>query len=270
MVWKIRVQTMGNAASNDQTEETETILTYDERRKGLRTELLSMRHPIPPATMLRPELANQFDPFRLYDVAIVHTGEGGQKATLADPMQVILEEGGFRVFLDADMHAGAVLTPPDQMRLALRTSRHIVVILSTEFLGETDPCSELLFSFERMEFIRRQYEWQSLWVVCFNLSIKQFNKLRQTNTTLANRQLPNLASNTTMYEFTTGRYGRFTELCLAVKTDLIAQDHNQKATEKWINFLQEFDDLPERGFPAADWIYPESRSGVVGGRCAIL
>jgi len=75
------------------------------------------------------------------------------------------------------------------------------------------------------------------------------------------RRLPPLGSRATLYEFTNGRYGFYTELCYAVKTDMIAHDRNDNAIEKWMKFLEEFRDLPQRGFPQAACIYALSESG---------
>lgn len=172
----------------------------------------------------------------------------------------LFRQRGFRCFFDFIMEPGSLLTPTEYMRLAFRTARHVVVVLSTEFLHKVRPCSELVYSCQRSGFLLDRFRWKSVWVVCYNLSIDQYKETFSLNKTLSHLglSLPALGTMFTTYDYTSGWYGMWMELCNAVKADIVAHDRNRKAIDKWTEFLRAHDrnGIPlYPNFPMPDFLY---------------
>eukprot|EP00522_Entomoneis_paludosa_P015876 CAMPEP_0172456522 /NCGR_PEP_ID=MMETSP1065-20121228/16252_1 /TAXON_ID=265537 /ORGANISM="Amphiprora paludosa, Strain CCMP125" /LENGTH=114 /DNA_ID=CAMNT_0013209595 /DNA_START=14 /DNA_END=355 /DNA_ORIENTATION=- len=80
------------------------------------------------------------------------------------------------------------------MENALAGCRHVVVVISRTFLTRPHPCSELQYAFEKFEWLKREDHWHSLFVVLYDLNVRDYRRVRITT----GFHLPNLQDNIQM------------------------------------------------------------------------
>lgn len=212
------------------------------------------RHRVPPSNALDEQLLGEhFHGRRPYDVFLIHTG--AEKAIEADSMQLFFEEHGLRCFLDDNMDNGDG-SPTEQMKNALETCRHAVALVSSSFLRRSSPTEELKYAFSRMKWIREHYEWETLWVVLFDLSLTNYDRAHKT------RNLPDIGKEIVVFEWFKGegKYKRWRQLCEHVTTSIVKHDIDRAAVEKWKLFLQQWDQHTSRDFPRPAMLYKGSDS----------
>ncbi len=205
--------------------------TYEQWRH----QLSLVGHKIAPSTtidqsLLSPSLNSPFDVF------LIHTG--AQKALAVTSMKHMFESRGFRTFVDKEDIAFPKGRLVKQMQVALETCRYAVAIISREFMEKDDSCDELQYACRRMKWIREMHQWESLYIVLFDLSVEEFEKLRKEKCPT----LLKLSKEIRMRLFDEGRgvFDTFPHLSNAVKADLYNIDTEEGGIEKWISFLQEW------------------------------
>ena len=210
-------------------------------------------HDEPPSNTLPAQVLEQIQNPRPSDVFLVHTG--AQTEDYIVPMRERFQSHGLRCFLDRDMR-DAHGPPPSQMRLALETCRFAVCVISKEFLGREDPCDELEYAFDRMGWIQENFEWRSMPVILFNISVDEYKDFRKNK----RPTLPNLGKSTVMYEWRDGGndlFDSWEQVCDTVKADLITADTDKRAVQKWTNFLMGWEShvTGAGGLPLAGSLY---------------
>lgn len=187
------------------------------------------------------------------DVFIVHTGT--QKRTEVSSMKTQFSERDLDTFVDMDMKHG---NPQTEMEDSLELSRHIVVVLSREFLKKPHPLAELQYAHKRMKWLRSKTSsrWESLWVVLYDLSVDDL-KLCLRNKKLS---LPPLDNDLVLIEYANGMgaYPTWDRLVDEVAERILKQD-GDGALEQWYRFLEDWDGWCFRGYPRASNLYKGNR-----------
>ena len=135
-----------------------------------------------------------------------------------------------------------------------------VAVVSKAFVKRKDPCAELRYAFERMEWLERQQEhsWRPLWIVLFDMTVKEYKEaLRDADRTARWGPLPDIGSEIVIFEWMDGK-GKFeswSHVCHRIKADIIEHD-NERAVGNWKSFLQSYAASPrDASFPPADDLY---------------
>lgn len=194
-----------------------------------------------------PDLKDQ------YDIFIVHSGS--EKREFVDCMKTFLEAKGFRCFVDSH-EIDHQSSPVKQMQICLETSRHVLVVLSSEFLQRRAPQSELKYAYNRHKWLQKQpFRWFSIWVVLYDLTIDDYKQACESDPSL-----PHLGKNVTCFEYNE-RYKRCVELSKHVSSDIAQQDKDKgQANRKWSKFLKK--SQVDTTFPRADVVYSDPGDGV--------
>lgn len=151
------------------------------------------------------------------------------------------EERNLDSFVDVEM-PNSVVGPRDTMRYHLETCRHFVVIVCSRFLQRNDPCDELVYAFERMQWIRLQpYRWQSLSVVLYGVSLSEYKAARKRNS-----RLPDLGNEVKLEEFP-AKSVTWERLCNKLKEQIIAED-NQNGIQGWEEYLMQWPRVPRPSY----------------------
>lgn len=194
-----------------------------------------------------------------YDVFLVHSG--AQKNVQASGMKCAFQRRmgkNTKIFLDKDMENGGG-APVQQMREALSTTRHVVAVISEEFLDTTrsrHPSDELIFAFDRMSWMRKHYPtWRSLWIVFYDTGIEQYKQARRHNPRLP----ADLLKETVVHFFserTGGKYGDWETLCDTLCDEIVRHDENA-AVGQWHKFLEAH--AAFLSFPKPDSLYESKK-----------
>jgi len=183
---------------------------------------------------------------RPYDVFLVHTGR--QKIEVAT-MKDFLESGNFHSFFDREMRPSAD-SPTEQMKYALETCRHPVVVISRDFLAKRVPWNELVYCFNRMEWVRKYYKnWGMPLIVLYDLSISEYNNACASSSA----PVPDIATDTVLLVWSNET--TWSELCQKVKVRLDQLD-DRGAIQEWNEFLTlGSHSISGDPFPTADSVY---------------
>lgn len=195
-----------------------------------------------------------------YDLFLIHTKE--QKRVETASMFRTYTAKGFRCFVDLKMTIGH---PRHQMEEALERCRHAVVILSPEFLNRKHPCAELQYAFERMLWLRSQQppQWESLWVVLYNMSVDDYGRIRRKR-----KHLPPLDKELPLLEFFSeggsGQFATWPDLEEELIRRIIEHDKDS-AIKQWNGCVENWNIWCRRDFPRAHDIYEGSETGRLFG-----
>ena len=203
---------------------------------------------------LSPELlASLPNPNRPYDVFLLHAGEN--KYETAGNLVEYLNMAGFECFLDKEMRQGRG-APTHQMRWALETCRHVVVLISHDFVLKKHPCAELDYAFKRAEWFQSRYNWRSLQIILYQMTVEEYSDARKDSERPNHlAPLPLLEKSQVMKEFgIKGQKQTFPEFSKALVEEMITHD-NETAGTDWKSFLQSFSILCDAGFPRANHLY---------------
>lgn len=146
---------------------------------------------------------------RPFDVFLAHTGK--QKRIEASTLKSYLEDGRLRCFLDQDNLHNSGGPPTCAMEAALETSRHVVVIVSKALLGRREPRAELDYAFRRMEWLRANNYWTSLWVILYDITVAEYNSALRHGNDPASAEyapLPDLGGACVVMEWSSNNFGR--------------------------------------------------------------
>lgn len=167
-------------------------------------------------------------------------------------MKRFFTDAKLKCFLDQDdLKDGH---PANKMQLALETSRHAVVVVSEAFLNNRTPRMELAYAFKRMVWLRkRDFGWESLIVVLFDLTTESYNEARRLH-----KELPDLGRATVMFEFRKN-YKKWSELCDEIVARITKEDDSRGLTN-WQSFLRGRRNRTITDFPPADEVYTEQSS----------
>eukprot|EP00522_Entomoneis_paludosa_P011518 CAMPEP_0172455376 /NCGR_PEP_ID=MMETSP1065-20121228/12035_1 /TAXON_ID=265537 /ORGANISM="Amphiprora paludosa, Strain CCMP125" /LENGTH=1132 /DNA_ID=CAMNT_0013207837 /DNA_START=63 /DNA_END=3461 /DNA_ORIENTATION=+ len=156
-----------------------------------------------------------------YDVFLIHTDEQRESV---DALKKKLEAQDLSCFLDRDMLGNR--QPNSTMENALAGCRHVVVVISRTFLTRPHPCSELQYAFEKFEWLKREDHWHSLFVVLYDLKVRDYKKVRITT----GFHLPNLPNNIQI-EVLNDRED-WGSLCGRLKTAIQNEDQGRDANNR--------------------------------------
>lgn len=213
-------------------------------------QLISSRHNVPPSLEFEQSCLQTFLPLRPLDIFLIHTG--AQKLVEVDTMEDIFTSSGFQCFFDYDMEPSR-RSPVDTMKFALESCRHSVVVLSKAFMTRRAPCAELMYAFQRMEWLRRHGMWESLWIILYDISVPEYYAAFRE----ALFPLPDIGSGIVLLEYAAGKgkFARWSHLCHSLKAHIVKVDR-EHAIDQWRKLLTDWESLEEREFPKADTVYP--------------
>jgi TPR repeat protein/serine/threonine protein kinase len=181
-----------------------------------------------------------------FDVFLIHTG--AEKSTYASTTKYIFESCGLQCFLDRDCIRNGNGPPPRQMTLSLETCRYAVVFISKAFLERKDPCDELVYASSRMQWLRDNCYWESLWIVLLDISLEEYNDVRREK----RPSLPAIGKQNRLYLFNSV-YMDPPNLAHILKKDLVDHDKEKNTIDKWRHFLDDWQQ--HKDFPRGDRLY---------------
>jgi len=139
---------------------------------------------------------------------------------------------------------------------ALESCRHIVVVLSQAFLTKPHPCAELVYAYRRMEWLRKRYqnEWQSVWVVLYDISLSEYKQVRKET----GERLPAIHKESVLLQYHEDKkkYESWIGLCHQMIHQILKHDQ-ERATKHWRAFLESWcaNSFVDDPFPRAGSIY---------------
>lgn len=161
--------------------------------------------------------------------------------------ELLAGKGDLRCFLD-EQDIGYGQDPSRAMSLALQTCRHIIVVISPDFLHSKDPLNELRYALKRQEWIQKQlFAWISVWVVLKDVSIKQYSAAVSTDLLLRS-----LCSKVRCFEFNKFPEG-WVSLTDKVRNCMVQQDQGDSCKDNWKKFLRVSANDPT--FPSTSDLY---------------
>lgn len=188
---------------------------------------------------------------RPYDIFFIHASE--DRPDRVYTMAEVFRQKGFECFIDQDMKAKDG-SPTVTMAEALETSRHAVALISHAFLRKPPPCTELIYAYERMEWLRNHKQWESLWIVLHDLSVDEYKEVRSST----GDKLPEIHRHVELFQYDQGKgkYVSLIEVCNEL-TSQIREHDEENAKSKWAGFLESWPNLDN--FPCAASIYDRTR-----------
>jgi len=219
----------------------------DFRHRYLAERTRVLGHVVSPSRTLSAATLRRFSDRRPYDLFLVHTGP--QKMVEVAGLEECLTSAGFNCFLDREMRI-ADGAPSEKMRFALETSRYAVVVISKEFLTKPDPCAELVYAFQRMQWLRKFYRWESLWIILYRVTVSEYKVARASSSL----NLPDICDQKVLREWSDGKGYTWPEQCRYLKAEIVEHD-NGVAVDRWKKFLKEWDSPKDEPFPRAASVY---------------
>ena len=212
-------------------------------------------HAVPPSRELQSSLVKHLGR-RPYDVFLAHTG--AQKQVEVDALNNYLSPMGFRCFFDAELEAAGG-SPVEHMRFALKTSRHIMVVISEAFMERKDPCRELEYAVQRMRWMRKKGLWHSVWIILYDVSVGEFNDLKKTSDYL--QHLGDTTAELTVFEWSKEKEGKLLWGAFVnnIKEKIMKEDNRADgAVAQWPAFLHKYAARTLDGFPDTHCVYGSS------------